>query len=242
MDDAEADEAAEDAEDARTPGAPGNPGDSRDGRSGRDGRAGGAGTRPGGRTARVRSQVLESVGPLLMEYGYDGLTIEAVAIRSGVHRATVYRRWRDVGGLLADTLDAAGDDTWRPADTGTLEGDLLALNEELLAALQEEPSLATALIAASFRSEEAATALRRFWEERYERCEVIVARAVARGEIAASTDARQLLVHATAPLYHEAVLLHTAADPDLPARSARAAVLAARGGAFSRASADCPAG
>ncbi len=91
--------------------------------------------RPGGRTARIRAQVLDAVRAELGEHGYDGLTPEAVAARAGVHRATVYRRWGDVGGLLADVLDAAGDDGWEPPDTGSLEGDLTALNEEIQWAL-----------------------------------------------------------------------------------------------------------
>lgn len=188
--------------------------------------------RPGGRTARVRTQVLGSVGPLLVEHGYDGLTIEAVAARSGVHRTTVYRRWGDVGGLLADVLEAAGGDTWRPADTGSLQGDLTALNEEVQAGLTEDPPVTLALIAASFRSGEAAEALRRFWDDRYARCAPVVTRAVARGELPAATDARKLLVTATAPVYHHLVLLRTPADPALPADAARGAALAGAAGAF----------
>ncbi|WP_031510179.1 TetR/AcrR family transcriptional regulator [Streptomyces megasporus] len=188
--------------------------------------------RPGGRSARVRARVLDAVRAQLVEHGYDGLTVDAVAARAGVHRTTVYRRWRDVGGLLADVLDAAGDDDWRPEDTGGLESDLVALNREVHAALTERPSITAALIAASFRSTEAADALRRFWEDRYARCEVVVHRAVRRGEVPADTDARGLLVAATAPLYHRLVLLRTPPDPRLPEDAARAAALAAAAGAF----------
>jgi AcrR family transcriptional regulator len=188
--------------------------------------------RPGGRSARVRAQVLDAVRAQLVEHGYDELTVDAVAARAGVHRTTVYRRWRDVGGLLADVLDAAGDDGWRPRDTGDLAGDLTALNQEVHEALAARPPVTAALIAASFRSAEAADALRRFWEDRYARCEVVVERAVRRGEIPAGTDARALLVAATAPLYHQLVLLRTPPDPRLPGRAARAAALAASAGAF----------
>lgn len=190
--------------------------------------------RPGGRTARVREKVLDAVGPLLVEHGYDGLTVDAVAARSGVHRATVYRRWRDVGGLLADVLDAAGTDSWTPPDTGSLEEDLRVLNEEVCDALTEEPSVAKALIAASFRSEGAADALRRFWDDRYARCVPVVERAVSRGELRPPVDAHRLLVAATAPLYHQLVLFRTDPDPALPSEAAHAAVLAARAGAFAR--------
>ena len=54
--------------------------------------------------------MLDAVVAELAEHGYDGLTTDAVAARAGVHRTTVYRRWGDVGGLLADVLDAASDD------------------------------------------------------------------------------------------------------------------------------------
>ncbi|MFC7640749.1 TetR-like C-terminal domain-containing protein [Streptosporangium lutulentum] len=135
--------------------------------------------------------------------------MDAVAARAGVHRATVYRRWRDVGGLLADVFEAASDDDWQPQDTGSLRGDLAALNHESQAALTARPPIVAALIAASFRSEEAARSVRRLWEDRYARCEVIVSRAVRRGELPPHTDARRLLIAATAPLYHQLVLLRT---------------------------------
>ncbi|MFF7656371.1 TetR/AcrR family transcriptional regulator [Streptomyces sp. NPDC007983] len=188
--------------------------------------------RPGGRTARIRTQVLDAVRAELGEHGYDGLGMDAVAARAGVHRTTVYRRWRDVGGLLADVLDAASDDDWQPADTGSLEGDLAALNQEIQAALIAQPPIVAALIAASFRSEEAAHAQQRLWEDRYARCEVIVSRAVRRGELPPRTDARRLLIAATAPLYHHLVLLRTPPDPHLPGHAARTAALAAAAGAF----------
>ncbi|MFE7812658.1 TetR/AcrR family transcriptional regulator [Streptomyces sp. NPDC057433] len=188
--------------------------------------------RPGGRTARTRTQVLDAVRAELGEHGYDGLSMDAVAARAGVHRTTVYRRWGDVGGLLADVLDAASDDDWQPPDTGSLEGDLAALNQEIQAALMAQPPIVAALIAASFRSEEAAHAQQRLWEDRYTRCEIIVSRAVRRGELPPHTDARRLLIAATAPLYHQVVLLRAHPDPHLPGHAARTAALAAAAGAF----------
>jgi AcrR family transcriptional regulator len=190
--------------------------------------------RPGGRTARVRAQVLDAVRAELAEGGHQGLTMEGVATRAGVHRATVYRRWRDVGGLLVDLIEAAGELDWRPPDTGSLRGDLTALNQEIQESLVVRPSFAVALMAASFHFEQAAHAQTRLWTDRYAQCEVLVERAVERGELPARhTDARSLLIAATAPLYHLLVLLRAEPDPTLPERAARAAVLAAAAGAFS---------
>ncbi|MFE3903268.1 TetR/AcrR family transcriptional regulator, partial [Streptomyces sp. NPDC059153] len=65
--------------------------------------------RPGGRTARIRKQVLDAVLSELGEHGYDGLTTDTVAARAGVHRTTVYRRWGDVGGCVGRAHTPGGD-------------------------------------------------------------------------------------------------------------------------------------
>jgi AcrR family transcriptional regulator len=183
--------------------------------------------RPGGRTARVRADVLAALDELLTEQGYDALSIEDVADRSGVHRTTIYRRWGSVAMLLVDLLHLGTEDDWRPPDTGSLAGDLTAINRELYEALTVEPSLTTAVIAASFRTPEAAEALSLFWADRYRRSEVVVRRAIERGDIRAGTDAQQLLVSATGPLFHQRVLLRrpiTRADADAYAHAALAGV------------------
>ncbi|MGR6964252.1 TetR/AcrR family transcriptional regulator [Geodermatophilus sp. URMC 61] len=178
----------------------------------------------------MRSAVLSAVTALLAEGGFDALSMEAVAARSGVHRTTVYRRWGSTAMLLVDLLDLGTEDDWRPPDTGCLEEDLVAINREVCDALTADPSPTVAVIAASFRSAEAAEALSRFWADRYRRCAVVVDRAVARGEVPAETDAHRLLVAATGPLYHLRVLLRRPlgqADADAFARAAAAAATTA---------------
>lgn len=173
--------------------------------------------RPGGRTARTRERVLAAVAALLLENGYDALTVDAVAERSGVHRTTVYRRWRDTGGLLADSFDAARELPWEPPDTGSLLGDLTEINRQIVVALTDEPSITRALIAASFRSPVAAEALRSFWEDRYARAAVVVERS------GVTADARTLLIASCAPVFYELALLRGPAPADLAERYARVA-------------------
>jgi AcrR family transcriptional regulator len=171
----------------------------------------------------VRAAVLDAVQAELVEHGYDGLTIDGVAARSGVHRATLYRRWTDVGGMLADVLRAAAEAGWAPPDTGSLADDLAALNRQVHEALTAQPSVTAAIIAASFRSPQAASALRAFWADRYARSAVVVERAIARGEIPAGTEPMSVIVAATAPVYHHLVLLGeplTAATAEKYARAA----------------------
>jgi AcrR family transcriptional regulator len=177
-------------------------------------------TRPGGRTARTRERVLDAVALLLVEGGYDALTVDAVAARSGVHRTTVYRRWQDTGGLLADSLDAAREQPWQPPDTGSLRDDLIEINRQIVAALTEEPSVTRALIAASFRSPAAARALRSFWEDRYARAAVVIERAADRGEATVDVDARTVLIASCAPIFYELALMRSPAPDDIAERYA----------------------
>ncbi|ARF57808.1 TetR/AcrR family transcriptional regulator [Streptomyces gilvosporeus] len=203
--------------------------------------------RPGGRTARTRAAVRDAVLAGLSAHGYPGLTVEYVAEHSGVHKTTLYRRWENVEGLIADALDLAGEDSWLPPDTGTLEGDLRALAREVVDAFTD-PALtasSSAMVAAGFQSERAAQALRAYYTERFRRCETIVERAAGRGELApagdgpadataatAAVDAGALVRAACAPVFLRLFITREPVDTALADQSAAAAVAAARAGAF----------
>src|SRR5689334_17894869 len=89
--------------------------------------------RPGGRTARTRAAVLAAARDELEAGGYAGLTLEKVAARSGVHLATLYRRWRTVEGLVVDLLGELGKTEIPIPDTGSFKDDLRALALEIAA-------------------------------------------------------------------------------------------------------------
>ncbi|GGX32532.1 TetR-like C-terminal domain-containing protein [Streptomyces noursei] len=195
--------------------------------------------RPGGRTARTRAVVRDAVLAGLGELGYPGLTVEYVAARSGVHKTTLYRRWGDVEGLVADALDLAGEDSWLPPDTGSLEGDLRALAREVATSFTEAATGASgsAMIAAGFQSERAAAALHAYYAERFARCEAIVERAVARGELpagpeGADVDAGALVRAVPAPLLCRLFITREPIDEALADQAAAAALAAARAGVF----------
>ncbi|WP_149180304.1 TetR/AcrR family transcriptional regulator [Streptomyces sp. TRM49041] len=191
--------------------------------------------RPGGRTARTRSAVRDAVLTGLAEHGYPGLTVEYVADRSGVHKTTLYRRWGGVEELVADALDLAGEDDWAPPDTGSLEGDLRTLAREMCDSFADPSAAAapTALVAAGFRSERAADALRAFYAERFARCEAVVERAVARGEAPAATDAGAVIRTVSAPLFLRLFVTREPVGTALADQAAATAVAAVRAGVFS---------
>jgi AcrR family transcriptional regulator len=59
-----------------------------------------ASARPGGRTARVRTTVLDATVAELIDHGYAGLTVDGVAARAGVNKTRRRSIAAGVGGSL----------------------------------------------------------------------------------------------------------------------------------------------
>lgn len=59
---------------------------------------------PRRRSEKSRMAIMTATRELLLERGFDGLTIEAVAARAGVGKQTIYRWWRSRPALVADVL------------------------------------------------------------------------------------------------------------------------------------------
>lgn len=194
-----------------------------------------AGTqRPGGRTAQTRQQVFEATLAELVGQGYDRLSIESIAQRAGVHKTTVYRRWRTKDRLVVEALEAIAERRIEPPDTGEIGEDLRILARAVVVSLSSRDGAATvrALVASTEGSEEVSRIARRFWATRMEQVGPIVERAVARGQLPAGTGAATTIEFLAAPLYYH-LLITTKPLADGAADLAAAATLAAaRAGVF----------
>lgn len=159
--------------------------------------------RPGGRTARTRAAVHEAVIDLVAAAPWGELNIPVVAQRSGVHQATIYRRWGTVAGLLNDVVTERLAAVAPLPDTGSLRGDLETYAAEAaghvagpLGALVMRTAMAD-LEPGPRAEDDPAVAARR------QRLLPLLDRAVARGERApAVADLEELLL---APLYFHAL-------------------------------------
>ncbi|MBP1821392.1 TetR/AcrR family transcriptional regulator [Mycobacterium sp. OAE908] len=139
----------------------------------------------------VTAAILDAVMADLAEHGFRGLTMDAVARRAGVGKSAIYRRWPSKVEMTADALRTLSVVVAPVPDTGSLDGDLLALLTEvrswlddsrirrvypdLLAEAQRNPVLAEALMDYVGRPRRA-------------RAQVVLDRAAERGELAATAD------------------------------------------------------
>jgi AcrR family transcriptional regulator len=71
--------------------------------------------------------ILDATLSLLTEVGYEHLSIEAVASRSGAAKTTIYRRYRDKAALVAAAVDHRSPATPPEPTARDLRADLLAL-------------------------------------------------------------------------------------------------------------------
>jgi len=80
--------------------------------------------RPPGRprSAQAHAAILDAALHLLIDRGYAGTSIEAVAAAAGVSKATIYRRWASKEELTFDVIAEIARE-WAVADTGDPRAD-----------------------------------------------------------------------------------------------------------------------
>ena len=125
----------------------------------------------------------------MAEVGYAGLTVEAVAQRAGVGKATIYRRWSSKEALLLEAWLSCIAPIPEP-DTGTLRGDLAVMFNAVNHGRPDDVMrrIFPQMIAASKVDPEAHVAYQAFVDERRRPLQAVLARARRRGELPADTD------------------------------------------------------
>jgi AcrR family transcriptional regulator len=150
-------------------------------------------TRPPGRprSAEADEAILQAALELMASDGYRALTMERVRERSGVGKATIYRRYGSKEELVSAAIVHLNSDIPLPADTGSLQGDFAATAQIVLAgaartgALTLMPRLLSEVVG---EPEMHALFHEHLVEPRRRVVRGIVERAKARGEIRTDVD------------------------------------------------------
>ena len=148
------------------------------------------------RSEQADRAILEAALELLVTQGLAGMSIEEVASRAGVGKATIYRRWSSKRALALDAFVMEFRQQQPLPDTGTLRGDLRAALRAWVRAVTRTRAgrILAGLIAGSQHDDELATGWReRVLEPQRRQHRIMFERAIARGEIAANTDKEAVL-------------------------------------------------
>ena len=162
-------------------------------------------------------EILDVALDVLVETGYDGMTIEMVATRAKAGKATVYRRWASKSDLVLDAVACMKSndvDLDALPDTGTLRGDLVAMiKPPTIRDGERKLKLLTGIASMISRNPEVADAAQRaLVEPRATVNRVFFARAIARGEISAEVDVEKLCMIGPALVAYNVLLLRKPID------------------------------
>jgi len=155
-----------------------------------------ASRRPGRpRDARADDAILDAAVEILAEQGPSGFTVDAVAARAGVGKATIYRRWSSRGALLLDTAHHRIGLEVDDPDTGTVAGDMVVTLVDLGRKLRETHAgrVLPVVMSEAAINPEMRPILAGFVADRRRLPTAIIERAVARGELPRDTDVQLLL-------------------------------------------------
>ena len=164
------------------------------------------------RTGRPRdpacdAAILQAALAAFAEGGYRGVSIEGVAARSGVAKATIYRRFANKAQLLVEAIRCGAQIDDHLPDTGDVRADLVDMLQPLVDRLRgRDRRLLTAFAAERFLNADLAEEFdRSVIGKKREHIRQILSAAQGRGELPASADVELMAETPPALIWHHAL-------------------------------------
>ncbi|KKC48297.1 TetR family transcriptional regulator [Paenibacillus sp. D9] len=156
-----------------------------------------------GRVERSRHTVLTTAFELLSEGGVASFTVDEVSRRSGVAKTTIYRHWPTREALVIDACSRMIAEQEVP-DTGTLEGDVTAILEEIAHLLPTAnwSFVLPSIVDTAERNPEFAEIHSRIQRGHAAPLREVLQRAVDRGELSADADMSTIVAALLGPLFY----------------------------------------
>ncbi len=168
--------------------------------------------RPPGRprSEQARQAILRSTSRLLQRTGFAELSIEAIAARAGVGKATVYRWWPDKGALVVDAFASSAEDELHFPDSGSVYKDMTLQMNQFLAILRSRRGrVVSAVIAGGQSDPDLMQAFReRFLKPRRQEAYQTLRRGIERGELPGNLDPDLLLDILYGAIYMRFLIRH----------------------------------
>jgi len=162
------------------------------------------------------AQILDTTLAVLEEKGYSDLTVDEVAERTKVAKTTIYRRWASKGALVAAAV-ATRVTPFEPPDTGTLEGDLLAVATRAHTILNGDLGrIFAGLIGESQLDPDLREIMLTSTRQRRQLYEAVVKRGVDRGELSRDVDVELLVDMLVGAMWNRVLITRAPLRDSLP--------------------------
>ena len=148
-------------------------------------------------TPEREDELYEAVLALVRDTGYERLTLDSVAARAHVSKATLYRQWSGKATLVAHALKHSRQPIAETVDTGSLRGDFAAIVARFDdRRASEDTAMMRSMMHAAHTTPELMRALREVLiEPERKDMQKMLRRAVARGEVSPDNPALDYVLH-----------------------------------------------
>jgi AcrR family transcriptional regulator len=169
------------------------------------------GSRPGRpRSEATRLAILDATADLMLESGFSGTTIEAIAARARVSKVTIYKWWPSRGAVAIDAYFHRFRETSVYPDTGDVATDITTQILSVIETFRGRAGYVMAELLGHAQSDPAlAEMLRVRWlQPRREAATVVLQRAIERGEIRKDVSLPVLMDELYGPVYYRLIARH----------------------------------
>jgi AcrR family transcriptional regulator len=151
--------------------------------------------------------ILQAALDLFAEEGYAGVSIDGVAARAGVGKATIYRRYSSKAELVVEAVRCGAQVDDRLPDTGDLRADLTSMMQPLIDRLRgEDAQLLTTFSVERLRNADLQEQFNRsVIGRKREHVRHLVLAAIERGDLAADADVDLIAETPPALIWHHAL-------------------------------------
>jgi AcrR family transcriptional regulator len=165
------------------------------------------------RRADADDAILGATRELLSEVGVAGLSMDVLAHRAGVGKATIYRRWDSKETLILDALRLTATPIPVP-DTGNLHDDLFAYMDAVIERFSpgRGSDVLPHLIEASCYDEHLRASLDEYTLGRQATIRLLLRRGIERGELPVGSDVDLLVDVILAPFFYHHLLTGATVD------------------------------
>ena len=161
------------------------------------------------RSAVADAAIARATLEALREEGFRGLSVESVRQRSGVGKATIYRRYPDKESLVRAAIASLNPTIGELPDTGSVRGDMLAIFRLIYQATvdRQGATFAPRLLAESATDPEMHAIFREaLIDPRREAVRRVLLRGIERGELPQDTDLELVIDMIAGPVIYRVLV------------------------------------
>ncbi|MBP3964169.1 TetR/AcrR family transcriptional regulator [Paenibacillus lignilyticus] len=168
------------------------------------------------RDVKLQQLILSVSYELLLENGYESVTIEKIAETAGVSKATIYKWWPNKAAVVADGFFKAAASQMPVPDTGSVMEDILIHATNLAVFMEsKEGNMIAELIGQGQMNQTLMKVFREYYvKPRRSESAMILTRGINRGELSPNLDVNSSIDLLYGPLFYRLLVSGESFTPD----------------------------